>query len=252
MPHRIILSILVILSILSFAFFVWISFPPRINKQHIYLAEGMVPHDIALALEEAGIVRSNFALKVILKLRGTAGALVPGDYFFDKRQTIFKVASRITRGGFELGQKKVTIPEGSTNIQIAELIVEEFPDFDKQKFLNDAKGKQGYLFPETYHFISTSTEKIIAKLGYTFDFQVREIQSEAINENKNWNNVVIMASILEEEADTSEDFKIISGILWNRIGLDMPLQVDVATSTYLKLGFPSHPLSNPGIETLEA
>ena len=250
--HRIILSILLTGAILGFALFVWVSFPPRISNQEVFLAEGTVPREIATVLEEADVIRSGFILRVILKLRGTAGYLVPGEYRFEKRQTIFKVASRITRGDFGMEQKKVTIPEGSTNEQIADLIAERFPGFDKKAFLEAAKDKQGYLFPETYRFLSPSPQRVISEMSDTFDYQVRVLQADAINEEKDWDEIVTMASILEEEADTPKDFKIISGILWKRMELNMPFQVDVATSTYIELGFPPRPLSNPGLETLEA
>ena len=115
--------------------FTWILFPSGFYSQEVFLAQGTVPRGIAKTLEDAQIVRSGFALRAIIKLRGTAGALVPGDYLFDKKQSVFKVASRITNGDFGIDQKRVTIPEGFTNEQIANIIRAEFSDFDKDTFL---------------------------------------------------------------------------------------------------------------------
>ena len=61
-----------------------------------------------------------------------------------------------------------------------------------------------------------------------------------------------MASILEGEANGKEDIYIISGILWKRINLGMPLQVDVDKSTYKEKGLPSEPLNNPGLLAIKA
>lgn len=61
-----------------------------------------------------------------------------------------------------------------------------------------------------------------------------------------------MASILEGEAKGKEDIGLISGILWKRISLGMPLQVDVDRSTYEKKGFPVAPLNNPGLMSINA
>jgi UPF0755 protein len=83
-----------------------------------------------------------------------------------------------------------------------------------------------------------------------------------------------MASILEEEANNTEDRRIISGILWKRIEKGMALQVDapfyylfgkgssqltlsdLATTspynTYVNKGLPSAPISNPGLDAIKA
>lgn len=250
--RRVIISTLFAIFIFSCSLFLWVSYPAKYPPQEVFLDEGTLPIEIATKLEEAGVVRSAFALRVVLKLRGTAGALVPGDYLFEKRENVYRVASRITRGEFAIEQKKVTIPEGSTNEQIADIVKETFPTFNSKDFLNKTEGKQGYLFPETYYLLSTSTEKILTKLTDSFDYHVRSLQSEAMSEGKEWSDIVIMASILEEEARTFEDFKIISGILWKRLSIGMALQVDVSPWTYENRGLPVEPISNPGLKALEA
>ena len=83
-----------------------------------------------------------------------------------------------------------------------------------------------------------------------------------------------MASLIEKEADTAEDRRIVSGILWNRIDADMPLQVDAVFgyildrsgyaptgsdleidspyNTYENRGLPPGPIANPGLDALTA
>jgi UPF0755 protein len=83
-----------------------------------------------------------------------------------------------------------------------------------------------------------------------------------------------MASILEGEARLLETRRIVAGILWKRISLGMPLQVDTtfkyelgkttfdlttedlkadsAYNSYTRLGLPPTPVSNPGIESILA
>jgi cell division protein YceG involved in septum cleavage len=65
-------------------------------------------------------------------------------------------------------------------------------------------------------------------------------------------DVIIMASILEGEANGEKDINIISNILWKRISLDMPLQVDVDRFTYINKGLPTSPLNNPGLASIKA
>lgn len=137
---------------------------------------------------------------------------------------------------------KVTIPEGSTNIQIANLISKQIPNFDSKKFIESASSLQGYLFPDTYFFYKSETpENVILRLRTNFD---KKSPTESIE-------ILTMASILEEEA-TQNDIKIISGILWKRLKKNMPLQVDADKSTYLKVGLPDMPISNPGLTSINA
>ena len=63
--------------------------------------------------------------------------------------------------------------------------------------------------------------------------------------------IITMASILQGEASGENDIGIISGILWKRISLGMPLQVDVDKNTYTSKGLPSDPLNNPGLLSIE-
>ena len=83
-----------------------------------------------------------------------------------------------------------------------------------------------------------------------------------------------MASIIEKEAHTSDDRRVISGILWERLKIGMPLQVDATFlyingkntydlsvddlaidspyNTYKYAGLPIGPIGNPGLDSLEA
>jgi UPF0755 protein len=61
-----------------------------------------------------------------------------------------------------------------------------------------------------------------------------------------------MASLIEGEAKGDIDRGIISGILWKRIKIGMPLQVDASPETYKVKGLPKSPIGNPGIKTIEA
>jgi len=232
--------------------FFYVSYPPRNEEKIILLPVGTFARDFAYTLEDVGVVRSSFALHVILKLRGDTGKLVPGEYLFEGRPSVFSVARRIAEGDFQTPQKRVTLPEGTTNVQMASLIKATFPDFDSKAFLASTTDLQGYLFPDTYFFQSTSTEDIITILRRQFDVRTRELQNQAAREGKDWNDVVILASILEEESNTDEDNRLIAGLLLRRLSIGMPLQVDVSLVTYERQGLPPAPISNPGIATIDA
>ena len=64
--------------------------------------------------------------------------------------------------------------------------------------------------------------------------------------------IITLASILEGEAKTEVDMKIVSGVLQKRLAMGMRLQVDVAPVTYDKTGLPDVPIASPGIMALTA
>ena len=64
--------------------------------------------------------------------------------------------------------------------------------------------------------------------------------------------IIIMASLLEAETKTKEDREIVSDILWKRLKLRMPLQVDSDMGTYEFVGLPENPINNPGLVSIDA
>ena len=65
-------------------------------------------------------------------------------------------------------------------------------------------------------------------------------------------NIVTMASYLEGEANNENDMRIVSGVLWTRLKLNYPLQIDAATSTYKNKGLTKNPINNPGAVAIKA
>lgn len=148
---------------------------------------------------------------------------------------------------------RVTIPEGFNVRQIAGTF-EKLGMFPAEDFIEAARPEEGFLFPDTYEFYKVTTpERVIAKMKENFSQKITsEILIEIERQKKTLSDIIIMASLLEEEAAKPEDWKIISGILWKRLGAGIPLQVDAEPSTYDYLGFPAAPISNPGLEAIGA
>ncbi len=141
---------------------------------------------------------------------------------------------------------KITIPEGSTNMQIADIIVSKIPQFKKAEFLNLAKDHEGYLFPDTYFFTkNVSPSFVFDSMRKNFDKKTSVYFNDKTEIGK-IKQYIIMASLLEKEA-THDDMGIVSGILYKRLNSGMPLQADAAPVTYQSKGLPDAPISNPGI-----
>ncbi len=198
-----------------------------------------------------------------------------GDYFFTEPLSSETIASRFTHGEFGLTPIRVTIPEGSAVVDIATLFKKNLWDFNDTVFITHARGKEGYLFPDTYFFPpNISSDDVIKILNENFNKKIEGIKEEIKNFGKPVREIIIMASILEREAMTPEDRRIVSGILWKRIRIGMPLQVDSAFlyvngettkglstddlkidspyNTYRYKGLPKGPIGNPGLDAIMA
>ncbi|MFA6094650.1 MAG: endolytic transglycosylase MltG [Candidatus Paceibacterota bacterium] len=226
-------------------------------------------------LEDAGVIKSKFWFTFFVYVRGGQSKIAAGDYYFEEPANVLKVAKLISVGEHNLITFKITIPEGTSVLGIARLFEKKIPHFDTDKFIKLAASKEGYLFPDTYFFpINSVPETIIPVLEKTFTEKIKTITADIEKFKKPIKDVLTMASILEEEANNERDRKIVAGILWKRIAIGMPLQVDAAFAyavgistydltladlkedspynTYTNRGLPPGPITNPGIESLQA
>lgn len=231
--------------------------------------------EIARQLESENVITSPLLLRVFVALFGGATSVRAGDYLFEKPQSMPRVAWRLTRGLHGLESVRVVLPEGLTVAQMGETVREALPHFDTAQFQRLASGREGYLFPDTYFFMVNATpETVVDALASRFDEVLEELSGELASSSRSVPDIVTMASLLEEEAKTFEDKRIVAGILWKRIDIGMALQVDatfkytldkasheltaddLATdtpyNTYTRTGLPPTPISNPGLESLRA
>ena len=230
---------------------------------------------VASRLEEQKIIRSAFWLKSVVVLLGGAEKVHAGDYFFTEKEGVISVAKRIIEGDNRLVAFKVTIPEGSTVDEISRIFGKQFGRFDAKEFRRLAKGKEGYLFPDTYFFLPNVTaEQVLDMLESTFEERIATLEHEITLFKRPLKDVIIMASLLEEEARTTQTRRAISGILWERLRIGMALQVDAVFpyingkntydltmddlaidspyNTYRYAGLPPGPISNPGLDSIRA
>ena len=214
---------------------------------------------VATDLKAHHLVRSAIIFQVIEILFAGENRLIAGDYYFNYPISTYSVASRVLAGSFDLKSVRVTIPEGSSMKQIATLFAPKLPHFSSVEFMKYYPDKEGYLFPDTYFFtIDATASDVIATMQKNFVEKIATIQDKIIAFGKPQKDVITMASILEEEANNPKDWSIMSGVLWRRLKIDMPLQVDPtlglgpAYDTYVNKGLPPTPIGNPGLGTIEA
>lgn len=241
----------------------------------IKVERGMTLDDISARLYEKDAIRSQFIFTTLVTLlAGDRGSLA-GDYFFSIPETAWGMAERITRGEYGLDPIRITFPEGVTVAEIVEVLDSKLPSFDKWTFVRLSQGKEGYLFPDTYFFLpNVGPEEIIREMSENFENKLVALAETIEKSGKTQEEIIIMASIIEREAITFKDKQIVSGILWKRIEISMPLQVDAPFvyainkgsfeltradlktdspyNTYTRKGLPVGPIANPGLDSIIA
>ena len=219
----------------------------------IRIEKGSSLRSISFLLKNQNIIRSRVAFESFVIMLGGEKHIISSDYLFENKLSVWSVAKRIVDGEHHMAPVSVTIPEGFNLNQIADTFVSKLTNFNKTKFLLKAEKLEGYLFPDTYFFLTDDNETdVIKSMNDNFKKKFSILLSEVVASGKSEKDIIIMASIIEGEANGYEDRGFISGILWKRISIGMPLQVDIALETYKRKGLPKTPVGNPGIESIKA
>lgn len=276
---KIILFVIVFFSFyISFYLFVFgapISFP---DHTLITIDKGTGLSQTSHILEKNKIIKSSIWFKILVFLSGGQNKIIAGDYYFGDRTSMFEVMRKIRSGDFGLIANRITIPEGSSSAEIADILANELFNFNKEDFIKivEDNGYEGTLFPDTYFFTpNTKIDDIIFTMRENFVRQIKRYEEDIIKSGKNIDDIIKMASIVEKEANHKiETKRIVAGILWKRIKLNMPLQVDAPFryyngkhsytltkddlkeehpyNTYTSKGLPPTAISNPGIDSVRA
>ena len=201
--------------------------------------------------------------------------IMAGGYVFKEPMSACGVAMRVVRGVSGIPMVRVTIPEGTSNQNIAEILSPLLPRFDARFFADRAHAQEGYLFPETYFFTANAnTDEVVRIMSNEFKKKIEPWTPFIETSGHSERDIIIMASLIEKEAKIEEDQVLVSGILWKRIEKGIPLQVDApfyyllgktsseitqadlamksAYNTYRNKGLPAGPIGNPGISTIRA
>lgn len=268
------------INIVAWCGVIWILFlnffaplPGVTTGVYIKIEEGMPLQEIAATLEERGVVRSGFLVKALGKVLGDERHIPAGEYYFSRRDNLVWVTLRIISGDFETSAVRITIPEGTSDDGISKILLQKLPEFNRRAFLDGAR--EGHMFPDTYFFRpGQSTEAVLSVFENNFRVQLLKAQKQITASGHTQEEILTMASLLEKEAPDLESRRMIAGILWHRIAIGMPLQVDAVFpyiigkntfeltrqdlqidspyNTYKYGGLPPGPITNPGLDSIIA
>lgn len=252
--------------------------PPRsfVGGVVLRIPEGVTARAVAKTLAENGAVVHEALFIVSLFLVGGNDATVQsGAYLLHDPLGPAVLAWRLTRGVHGVAPVRVTIPEGLASYEIADILSGTLLNFSREQFLTLAEKKEGFLFPDTYDFSPfAAPQEVMRIMRSNFDKKTEPLREKYHLDETMLSRVVIIASLLEREARTSEDRRLIAGIIENRLRAGMPLQIDAVFgyifrrppfhpsgeevlevdspyNTYRYAGLPPGPIGNPGLSALE-
>ena len=266
----------IILCLLSLANLMVFFLSPRYSKTSLVTIEqGMNAQHVAELLEKEGLISSKNYFLFLLRLRGVHRKIKAGIYEINSKESTWRIISKLVLGKSK--KIKLTIPEGFTARQIAQLIEQEGLG-EKDRFLEivEERKLEGYLFPETYFVdYDVSEEEIINMIVDQFNkVFTKEMEERGKKFNFTKRDTVILASIIEKEAVKEEERPLISAVFHNRLKKRWYLEscatvqyalgehkekltyedvkVDSPYNTYIHFGLPPGPISNPGLAAIKA
>ncbi len=237
-------------------------------------------------LQQKGLIADRNVFALYAKFGPSHGQLKPGTYLLAPSQSLAVIADTIGSG--KTATRKVTFQEGLTIAEDAKkwqkaglgtsdqfIAASKLPGY-QQAFLKNkptSTGLEGYLFPATYDILVTSSaqDQINAMLDSFATQVLPQLPPDVANTSK-LNDIVTMASIVEKEANTTEDRKLVAGVFYNRLKAGMKLESDVTVNyatgktqtdpadlsvnspynTYKVSGLPIGPICNPGLDAILA
>ncbi len=251
----------------------------------------IIPHGTRIArvteiLHQEEIVDYPQLMRYVMRFTGGAQRVRAGEFRFRQHMRAID-AIRILYYGEPIIHS-VTIPEGFTGRQIADLLKEK-QLADPEKFIAltlnmQASAKynlmsptlEGFLFPDTYEFSRVDgEERIVERMVHRFFERFdKNFQSEALKLGWSVEKVVTMASIIEKETGVADERALVSSVFHNRLKKRMRLQSDPTTiygianfngnltrkdlqtltpyNTYQISALPPGAIANPGLEALIA
>ena len=215
---------------------------------------GSSSSNIAAILEENGIIKDGRVFRFYVKFNNESD-FQAGEYTFTPAMTFDEIIESLKNGRVILDAvHTVTIPEGLTIDQIAEIYSERF-DFTKEEFLETVNDRayvkelmerypnllseeildpdirtplEGYLFASTYDYYveSPSIESIVEGMLDQTQNVVSKYMPAIEELDFNVHEALTFASLVERETASEEQRQQISGVFYNRLEAEMPLQTD--------------------------
>ena len=254
--------------------------------------EGATGQQVVDALHEEGVIPCGGIVGGFL-LRGTGEAdrIRSGEYELTTGMTLEQAIRVLTTPPPEVPTVRLVIPEGYRLTQIAEaahrslgipttrfLDATEEDRWSLTPYLPEkARSLEGFLFPKSYEFVKDRVDArtVVRQMLDQFRIEAEDLPFERAKQLKMTPyQVVIVASMIEEEARVDRDRRLIAGVIYNRLRIGMTLGIDATLlyddptpdgqlsssdlgsnspyNTRVHPGLPPTPIASPGAKSLLA
>ena len=260
----------------------------------INIPQGASINDIARILEGEGVVANSTVFRYYLRYKD-AGDFQAGNYVLNENMSVWRAKDVLLAGPDASPAEdafRVVLPEGLTLAQIRAELLGQIPTFNdddlaaaiafpplRSDYQPQNSTLEGMLFPDTYLLDGATAEDeaaLIVRLVEQFDAVGAEVGLDSAPDSVGVSpyQAVIVASLIEKEAQIDDDRAKIARVIYNRLGIDMPLQIDAAVryavdkptepltladlrvdnpyNVYDRTGLPPGPIAAPGRASLEA
>jgi UPF0755 protein len=258
----------------------------------VVIARGSTAGEIADELAGQGVVDSAFFFNIRSRLSGQRGDLKAGRFTLQRDMSYAAALDALTQNPAAAPTVKVTIPEGRSIGETAAIVRQtplsgsylkaarrnprEVKGFKGYGVPRGTHSLEGFLFPATYELRRKSTARDLATqqlatFKRTFDPLDRKA---AHRKNLSDYDVLIIASMIEREAQVAKDRRLISAVIYNRLKQHIPLGIDAtlryhlnnwsrplrqselqqdsAFNTRTRQGLPPTPIGSPGLASIQA
>jgi UPF0755 protein len=248
---------------------------------------GATGRGIAEELERKKLIKNALAFRILLSLKEKkeGATLRAGHFEVDPKNDIKDVLENLLEG--DVLTRKATVPEGYTLEQTARSLEEQkvcsasdfYAALDSKKLnlgWEFPSELEGYLFPSTYEFPwERSGEAAVRQMAGQFKASVEPLWNRYKRSAPlNLKETIILASLVEREAQVASERPTIAGVYVNRIRKGMKLECDATVqyalgkqkdvllysdleiaspyNTYRYQGLPPGPICSPGLASIEA
>lgn len=245
------------------------------NKVNIFVPVKISASKVADILKDNRLILDKKIFLFFLHLTRSQLKIRSGSYDVSFSLTGIPIIYQLRRGSKGI---KVTIPEGFNVEQIADRLYANGIIKDPISLITYVKSNklEGFLFPETYYFEpGQSVESICNIMVKQFYSRYNpEFTARAYELNFSTYQVIILASIVEKEAKSFEEKRLVAGVFHNRLQKGWPLEacstvryalkkykepltykdtkINSPYNTYTIKGLPAGPICNPGFDSIKA
>jgi len=215
----------------------------------IVVAEGATSSAIGEQLADEGIISSAFVWDWYLRING-GGPFQAGEYQLADDSSMGAVVDILSRGPLPPEERRYTMPEGFTiDETLARLadpekglgldlaVLQQLLDSGQVRSTYqpaDQPSNEGILFPETYLVDPEADElAVLQQMVGELDATMAGLEVESAQERYNLTpyEILIVASLIEEETKVDAERPMVARVIYNRLRQGIALGID-ATSRY--------------------